>query len=482
VKVLIAHAAWDPSRREHVARMLERIPGAEVVASYEREHARVWARRLWTRAAERGGPVVCLNDDVDVCDDFLSVCESLVRAAPDRTIALHTTAPVAPSLAMCGERWLESYWVTGPGYIVHDYRALLAWLDEQPEWLFQSRNEDNVIMHYQWTIGMPVLHCIPAIVQHRTEIASTLGYDEHPLRSTGLFDAHPAPWPAPVSPLYVACPWMPERALAQVEAALAAHTEPTPEPKVAICTPSKGGNFTEEYVSSLWKTALAIRNGELSWIKMRYANDNVDIIRGRNRFLRYFLQETDCTELMWIDDDMLWDPEALVGVVSACRAGKDVIGVPYPMKAVHWDRVKMAVDAGRHPETFTSDYPVWLLGDGAEQDGNCVSVQSIGMGMMCMSRRAVAAMYSAALHAKNSYIDHPEIKETANLFGFVVDERRALLSDSHTICWHWRQLKERGVPWCDGKIWMYCGAGAPVSHVGKHIYRGYAEGVVGEPV
>lgn len=480
MKTLIAHAAWDPSRRAHAAKMLERIPGAELVCSYEREHARVWFRRVLQKAGDE--PFCMLNDDVDVCENFPAVIDQLAEAAPGRMIALHCTAPVGPSLIMCCERWLSSYWMTGPGMIFPDPTGLLAWLDKQPEWFFQSRNEDNAVMSYAWHLREPILHCLPAVVQHRTEIRSTLGYDNHDLRQTKVFASLVAePWPAPGDPLHVAS-WLPESTLERIESALEAHTDPSPEPRVALCTPSKGGNYTHEYVESLWKTLVAIRNGTFDLPGTRWSTDNVDIVRIRNRYARYFLQETAHTELVWIDDDMKWEPETILEIVSLCRAGKDVIGVPYPQKAIHWERVQMAVDAGRHPETFTSNYPVALLQRDAEQDGSCVTVQSIGMGLMCMSRRAVAAMYSEAVRAGRSYIDHPELKETANLFGFVVDERRMLLSDSHTICWHWRQLKERGVPWCDGRIWMYCGDGSPVSHVGKHVFKGYAEGVVGEPV
>jgi hypothetical protein len=362
----------------------------------------------------------------------------------------------------------------------------LKWIDAMPRWLSTGNNEDGLLNHYAFAQREPILHCLPAIVEHRTDIRSTLGYDAHALRQTTIFDRAPSTWPEAQHPLHVSCPWMSERAMLRTEAACTAHVDLSPEPKVAIATPSKGGNFTEEYVSSLWKTALAIRNGTFTWIKMRWAGESVDIIRARARFQRMFLMETDCTELLWIDDDHEWSPEAILGLVSECRAGKDIVVAPYPQKLVHWDRVAKALDAGLAPDTFTSDYPIHFMAQ-PEGEGNCVTVRSAGMGMMCISRRAVAAMHDDALtqpiESGEWFIDHPGTEKTANTFGFKVDPATGfLLSDSHTLCYRWRQLAGKGLPWADGRIWLFCGPGSPINHVGKHTFRGHASGVVGEVV
>ena len=484
MNIVIAHCAWAPDRVEHLAKMLERIPTAIVSASFVREHASVWFRRVLELAGDE--PFVMLSDDVEVCDDFHNVCEHLACTVPDRMISLHSTAPVAPSLIMCGERWLESYWATGPGLIIPDPKAILTWIDAMPRWLATGTNEDGLLNHYAFSRREPILHCLPAIVEHHTDIESTLGYDHHALRQTTIFDADPAPWPVPERPLFVACPWMSERAMLRVEAACTAHVDLSPEPKVAIATPSKGGNFTEEYVASLWKTALAIRNGTFTWIKMRWAGESVDIIRARARFQRMFLCETDCTELLWIDDDHEWSPEVILGLVSECRAGKDIVVAPYPQKLVHWDRVAKALDAGLAPDTFTSDYPIHFMRQ-PEGEGNCVTVRSAGMGMMCISRRAVTALHDEAItqpiESGEWFFDYPGGEKTANTFGFKVDpETGFLLSDSHTLCWRWRQLAGKGLPWADGRIWLFCGPGSPINHVGRHTFKGHASGVVGEVV
>jgi hypothetical protein len=503
IPIVIAHAAFEAERVAHVEKMLRDIPTARVVSSPERVHARVWFRRVVESV--RTGPFCMLSDDVDVAPNFTAHLDAISAAAPGRLVALHTTAPAAPSLIMCGERWLSSYWMTGPGMIIPDADELLAWLDKLPSWMWHSQNEDGVLNQFAWARGEPVLHCLPAIVKHRDEIPSTLGYDHHPMRVTdvsweryslntprtmgNVLAATPisswlGDWPAPEKMVHVACPWMSETQLARTQAAITAHVEPGAEPRVAFATPSKGGAYTDEYVASLWKTAMQIRNGTMTWIRMRWQNEAVDIIRARARFQDFFLTQTDCTELLWVDDDMQWEPATVVGLVTACREGKDVVGAPYPQKAVHWERVEKAVAAGRHPETFTSNYPVNMLAK-PEGDGHCCTVHSIGMGMLCMSRRAVAAIADEAMaqpvESGEWFCDYPSNKKIANSYGFKVDASGQLLSDSHTICWRWRQLAGK-LPFADGRVWMYCGPGSPVNHVGKHVFHGYPEGVIGEAV
>lgn len=201
-----------------------------VFNSKVREHASVWARRLWEHAGDDA--VVCLNDDVTVHPQFTKVLAALTQAVPDQIISLHCTSPVAPSFAEAGERWLRSYWLTGPGYVLPPGAAkrLLAWIDTLPKSFVSSINEDNLIMHWAWHEQRPIWHCIPALVQHDTSTRSSLGYDNQPawmrsspvawteyLAGTNPDLLDPATWKPDGEPMLVECPWMVRERLAQVE-------------------------------------------------------------------------------------------------------------------------------------------------------------------------------------------------------------------------------------------------------------------------
>lgn len=244
MKIAIAHAAWMPERERTWQRLVDILhhgdpPGAHERRTFKsdtREHASIWARRLWEFAASHDEGTILLNDDVTVHPKLVDVVTAMAHAVPDTIFSLHCTSPVSPSFAEAGERWLRSYWATGPGIYLSPGAAkrLLAWVDSVPRSFIASTNEDNVIMHWAWHEQRPIWHCIPALVQHDTSTRSSLGYDNQPawMRSSPVawtaqefasdpdimtYVTDPAWWTPDGDPMIVECPWMVRERLAQVE-------------------------------------------------------------------------------------------------------------------------------------------------------------------------------------------------------------------------------------------------------------------------
>lgn len=182
MKILIVHAAWLDERKRTLARLLEQVPDATVLSSRRPEHASVWARRAWEWCEDAAEPVAVLNDDVIVCPSFSDVCDAMVAAAPGRALSLHTSVPDA--IRVVGSSWVRCYWLTGPGYILPSGipTKLLDFWAALPR-VF-GPNEDNVAIQWAWSEQIPFWSSIPAIVQHDTETKSTLGYDNHKLRTS----------------------------------------------------------------------------------------------------------------------------------------------------------------------------------------------------------------------------------------------------------------------------------------------------------
>ncbi len=224
----IAHAAWDHRRHAPLERLNSSIrkdsdAWIEIVSSQRKEHASVWAHRLWTWGARRNvSHCVFLNDDVTVCPDFADVCHAMVTAVPDQIISLQSSVPIHGV-----ETWARSYWLTGPGYIVPTalLGALLTFADAWPDF-HRKVNEDNFIMQWAWREQRPIWHAVPAIVQHDTTIPSTLGYDHHALRESSIpwtkFPAAPIRtvdyWTPSRMPPLVDCPWLPTSRLQEIQA------------------------------------------------------------------------------------------------------------------------------------------------------------------------------------------------------------------------------------------------------------------------
>ena len=180
VRVIVVHAGWVPERQATLARLLGQLHDPIVLSSRRPERATVWARRAWEVAEDLDEPVAILNDDVTVCPAFQDVCDSVAAAAPGRTISLHTSLPGS---ARVPGAWLRTYWLTGPGYILPrgvPTQLLDYWATLPPGF---GPNEDNVAIAWAWSRQEPFWSTVPALVEHDTSTRSTLGYDDHPMRS-----------------------------------------------------------------------------------------------------------------------------------------------------------------------------------------------------------------------------------------------------------------------------------------------------------
>ena len=185
MRVIICHAAWLPERKRTLGRLVEQLGDVTVIGSRRKEHASVWAHRAWEVAEEMDDDVCILNDDVIVCDQFHQVLEAMTAAAPGRVLSLHTSVPEAVRV-IPGSSWLRTYWLTGPAYVLPkgipeqllDYSASLPWA------FVRQWNEDNLAIQWTWERQEPFWSSLPAVVEHDTTTKSTLGYDNHKLRSS----------------------------------------------------------------------------------------------------------------------------------------------------------------------------------------------------------------------------------------------------------------------------------------------------------
>lgn len=240
IDVIIPHAAWAEGRKESLSRLVEQLERQDmrplIVASTEREHAQVWAPRAWRAAVERDADAtIFLNDDVDVAPDLLAVVRVMAELLPDEIISLHSQLPVTKALAEAGQRWVRCYWASGPGYCIPRAMTakILEWMVGLPKSFLDLYNEDGYLSMYAYGMRRPIWHCIPALVQHRVEVASTLGYDDHPLRVAVVdWKSHPlakeasdaldlsarAFWLPTSPPTWVENPWLTTVRLQQLEA------------------------------------------------------------------------------------------------------------------------------------------------------------------------------------------------------------------------------------------------------------------------
>lgn len=149
-----------------------------------------------------------------------------------------------------------------------------------------------------------------------------------------------------------------------------------------------GGMAMGTYTWSLAQTpAVFIRNG-LGLVYQYRMNDAI-VANARNHLTHQFL-ETGATHLMWIDADIGFNA---VDIVSMILADEDIICGMYPMKAIDWERVAHAVNAGVPTEELKSHVGSFVIrpmdghadGASANSDG-LVEVAAGGAGFMLIKR------------------------------------------------------------------------------------------------
>lgn len=227
--VMIAHAAWHEERSATLSRLVASLPITPIVVSSRvKEHANVWARRLWARAAEEGADaVLLLNDDVVPHPALIEHVAALWELLPEEILSLHSQMPGTRVAADAGARLVRCYFPSGPAMCMTPAiaRALLAWLETIPAgWFGGNVNEDGVIASFLWSRQTPAYASIPALVRHDTTTKSTLGYDDQPNRTSPVdwadfpvgtwttADAENAP--------YVPVPWQSDGAFRELADAL----------------------------------------------------------------------------------------------------------------------------------------------------------------------------------------------------------------------------------------------------------------------
>ena len=217
--------------------------------------------------------------------------------------------------------------------------------------------------------------------------------------------------------------------------------------RVMFCTPVYR-DLSWQYTRSLVDACVMLERLGVHH-RAQFVIGNSNLPRARNELVAEFLA-TDCTDMIFVDSDMGWGPEAAVRLLGSAQP---LIGA-----------------AGRkRADKPNSDPSVWcvrLLGDQVHQDETgAMEVAGVGTGFLKISR----AVFERLIEA------HPDWK----LRGFesMPDQVRAQyhrffrFGEDFGFCDAWRRMG--GAVWVDPDIRL--------SHAGAHDYAGtFSEMLVAE--
>ena len=177
------------------------------------------------------------------------------------------------------------------------------------------------------------------------------------------------------------------------------------------------------------------------------------VSRARNAAVAHFLEDKENTHLLFIDSDIIFEPE---DVLKLLKSGKEVIAGIYPKKYITWERLK------NKPEAERVDFPVG--GNIKMTEDNFLEMDYLPTGFLLISRTAIEKIIK----------QHPELKYRNDIDGYMsagdnfydlfkVGIRNGIYeSEDWGFCSLW---KEAG-----GKVLIH--PEVNVKHVGWHEYEG----------
>jgi hypothetical protein len=122
------------------------------------------------------------------------------------------------------------------------------------------------------------------------------------------------------------------------------------------------------------------------------------VSRARNAAVAHFLEDEENTHLLFIDSDIIFEPEDVYRLI---QADKEVIAGIYPKKYIVWDRLK------QNPEAERVDFP--MGGTLTMTEDNLIELEYLPTGFLLISRTAIEKIITA----------HPELKYRNDIDGYM---------------------------------------------------------------
>lgn len=208
-----------------------------------------------------------------------------------------------------------------------------------------------------------------------------------------------------------------------------------PQRSVLIATPTRDGRVEARFMSSVLQTFDLLRQHGIGHNILMVIGNSL-IADARNRLVQGFMASHH-TDLLFIDDDIAWQPESVLRLLS-------------------WDVPFVGAAARRRkPETsFCIDF-----GQTIAARGELVTAESVGTGFLRLRRDCLEAMTQA--HADQQVKDE-EGKPYYALFDTGIAPNRNYVGEDVFFCARWRAIG--GEVLVDPKI--------ALDHIGSHAFSG----------
>lgn len=250
--------------------------------------------------------------------------------------------------------------------------------------------------------------------------------------------------------------------------------------KVCLLTPCYGSVCFVNYVICLMKTKELLEKYNIE-LKIEFCKGDSLVSRARNNLIAKAMSESTVTHILFIDNDITWDP---VNVIKLIIADKPLVGGVYPLKKYNWEKiskdkdfVKKTIDKKNNSmlknvmdddlliQHSLLEYNMNYVTNTIQINRNLTEVRHIATGFMMIKRGVIEKMFQAFPNTKYtddvSFLEPNENEFAYALFDCAVEDGH-YLSEDWLFCNRWTNL--------GGKIFI--DVSINLTHTGIEDYNG----------
>ena len=259
-------------------------------------------------------------------------------------------------------------------------------------------------------------------------------------------------------------------------------------PKLYILTPCFGGVCYVNYIRSMLSTVELFRTHNFP-LQFEFCKNDSLVTRARNNLVARAMTDPATTHIMFIDNDIMWNPLDLFKMILADRG---VLGGIYPLKKYNWNKLTTEEGGGvgtanamqsiqnryNHSSVLQShmdleymiqsnllSYNVNYLNSHLHIENNLAKVRHVATGFMMMTRSTLETMFR--VHSATKYTDDVGFLSPAeNEFAYALFDcgvrEGHYFSEDWMFCERWTETG--GEVWADVSI--------ALTHTGTEDYRG----------
>lgn len=186
-----------------------------------------------------------------------------------------------------------------------------------------------------------------------------------------------------------------------------------------IAVLSGGGQVWSEHEGSIDKLKQLAPQRGINLTLVKESSTGVD--RARNKCIAAALKDESVTHFMFIDNDIVFDPQWVVNMV---HSGLDVTAGAYPRKQIDWELVERAVKMGVSGDELAKYATSFIINHVVDSDkngisfeniGDFVEVEEVGTGFLMFKREVIEKMLAAYSDDMAYVTDYPPRDETHHM-------------------------------------------------------------------